>query len=418
MRNELKRRGREAPVAFEDGKLTVDTAALSKGVNVAMTDSAASLRSASGGVQRALAEARVWLGLGRPPPRLRALAPPAPRATVVVGTGPCGAPRATVLARQSAATAQSPLGGLLLLLLAAVAALAVAKGGDRRRERDGKWVRDRSLGGRMVRVQSAAQSFAPPANRWRRTADLHAGGNPLDDEIPATSTAPAHRAGKAYDDPAPPAWWQEPAPVYGAGEARISAAKADARAAIARLNAARVGGASYDAADYLRLRAAGATAACAVEVTAGSSARDALYRGAVELVLREAATPSGALQGADLGALLSGLACDLGVPVARAGTLVAGCEAAAMRAALLDSLAQLRREGTSSLGVQQRLQQLAAQLVALPLPADAAEVELVAAGLESRCSAAERFQLHALFRDGQGSGAAEATVRAALAPLH
>jgi hypothetical protein len=89
-----------------------------------------------------------------------------------------------------------------------------------------------------------------------------------------------------------------------------------------------------------------------------------------------------------------------------------------MRAALLDSLAQLRREGTSSLGVQQRLQQLAAQLVALPLPADAAEVELVAAGLESRCSAAERFQLHALFRDGQGSGAAEATVRAALAPLH
>lgn len=424
MREELAQSGRHRPadaaVRYADGKLTVDAAALSHGVAGVVNDSSAALRVAGGDAKRAVAEARARLGLGRPPARLRASTTPSlgpgVRSVVVVGTGAGGAPRAVVVEGvRSGAAPSAPLGGLLLLFLAAAALLAVVRS-DHRGAAGGKWVRDRSLGGRLVRVEPAARSSAnsSPAGRWRRSEEP-AAPSPLDDDAsPGASQTQQRRAAASA---APPGWWQEPTPVYGVSEARRAAAAADARAAVARLNAARVGGASYSPSDFLLLRASAAAASCTVDVAAGESARDALYRGAVDLALREAASPSGGLQGSLPSLLLSGLALDLALSPARAALLVAGCEAAALRGALLDSLAHLRREGAASLAAQERLLQLGAQLRALPLPADAAEVELVAAGLSARCTAAERRQLHALFCAGNGEGKEAATVAAALAPL-
>jgi hypothetical protein len=203
--------------------------------------------------------------------------------------------------------------------------------------------------------------------------------------------------------------------VYGVGEARRATMLGEARAALSRLNDARVGGGSYDPADFLQLRAAASAAGATVEVTAGESVRDALYRGAAELALREVGGGGSLLQGEAPGPLLSGLALDMRLPPTRAAQIVTTCSAASLNSALLDSLALLRRAGgPQSLEMQERMLRLGAQLRALPLPATAAEVELLAAGLGLRSRPAERQQLLALFRAANGEGEATATVQAAL----
>jgi len=408
-------------VRYASGKLTVDAQQLSKevnrGVSGALGEGGGALRSAQGSAQRALAGVRARLGLSCPPSRMRSrtsLGPPGGRAVVVVGAD--GATRTVVLAaRPARSAAPAPLAGFLLLLAAAAALFMVLRprsaGGE-----GGRWVRDRSLGGRMVRVKAGAaesRGAAGPTVRWRRSGEA-VGPSPLEAEG-AEGEASRARRPSAQQAVALPAWWCEPAPVYGVGEARRATMLGEARAALSRLNDARVGGGSYDPADFLQLRAAASAAGATVEVTAGESVRDALYRGAAELALREVGGRGSLLQGEAPGPLLSGLALDMRLPPTRAAQIVTTCSAASLNSALLDSLALLRRAGgPQSLEMQERMLRLGAQLRALPLPATAAEVELLAAGLGLRSRPAERQQLLALFRAANGEGEATATVQAAL----
>ena len=136
-------------------------------------------------------------------------------------------------------------------------------------------------------------------------------------------------------------------------------------------------------------------------VTAGDTARDALYRGAVEAALTGAAEGPSALAGLTPGALLSGLASDMRLPLRRAGTLVAAATAARVRGSLLDALAQQRRG--QAMEVTMQMAALGALLRELPLAPGAPELELVATGLAGSTTAEERVALLALHRQANGS---------------
>lgn len=85
------------------------------------------------------------------------------------------------------------------------------------------------------------------------------------------------------------------------GAALRASAEAEARRVLGRLNGARVGGRDYEADDFLALRAVCAPAGVTLDVAAGETARDALYRGAVEVALDGAGAGPGALRGATRG---------------------------------------------------------------------------------------------------------------------
>ena len=112
---------------------------------------------------------------------------------------PAQAGRAAVLAPVRSLSA-----GWALLALGCVAlAAALLRGGGRSRDQAGTWVRDRSLGGRLVRVAQPSPG-APRRGNWRGSSG-RGGANPLAEEKeaakrPAKAAAPLRAA-------APPAWW-------------------------------------------------------------------------------------------------------------------------------------------------------------------------------------------------------------------
>jgi hypothetical protein len=413
IRSKLVAQGKLPPraVDYSAGRLTIDAAGLKSSAEAAVVDgsaaAAAAARSLGSGVSRTLADARS--ALSRPPSVVRGRDGAAlrsdERSVVVVSRGAGTAPALQVvsLRPRPRAPANAPAGWALLALAVGVLFLALRPGAGRRAAAAaGVWVRDRSLGGRLVRVTQAEPRAdgAPGATRWKRSADgaRPAGASPLDDAQVAAQakrgagSAAGRRPAAAEDaeDATPaPAWWSEPAPAF-AGASRRAAGAAASRAACARLNAARVGGRVYDPADFLALRAACSDAGAPVEVSS-DTARDALFRGAVEAALTGAVSGPAALTGLTPGGFLTGLAGDLRVPRRRAAQLVAASTAARLRGGLLDCLALLRRG--EQLPAALELSSLGAMLRALPMAPSAPELDLVATSMAARSTHAEREQL-------------------------
>ena len=403
---------RSSALHFSDGKLTLDTAGLRQSAEGALADSSRVARSVSGGVRRTLAEVRS--SLARPPAHLRASAPAVGGRSVVVVTGRDGATALQVVPARGGPAASPPLGWLLLALGLAALLTALRPGRRGGLEAAGRWVRDRSLGGRLVRVQSveAPPAPPPPSARWKRGAGAAPPApSPLDAGEEGAGSPGGSRKGRtaeADDDSAwlAPAWWQQPGAALPVSAARLASGEAEARAALGRLNSCRVGGRQYDPADFLALRAACSASGVTLEVTAGETARDALFRGAVEAALEGASLGARALGGMGPAALLSGLALDMRLPRRRAATLVAAGTAARLRGMVLDGLAQLRRG--EQLPATMQLMAMAAMLRELPMAPKAPELELVATSLETRTSAGERQQLLQLYAAANGAGDASA----------
>jgi hypothetical protein len=437
IRSKLVAQGKLPPraVDYSYGRLTIDAAGLKSSAEAAVVDggaaAAAAARSLGSGVSRTLADARS--ALSRPPSVVRgrdsALLRSGERSVLVVSRGAGAAPALQVVSLRPRARApvSAPAGWALLALAVGVLFMALRPGAGRRAAAAaGVWVRDRSLGGRLVRVaQAEPRADGAPSARWKRSADgsKPVGPSPLDDaDVAAQAKRGAAAAGRRpaatadeEDATPPPAWWSEPAPAF-AGAARKAAGAAESRAACARLNAARVGGREYDPADFLALRAACADAGAPVEVSS-DTARDALFRGAVEAALTGAVSGPAALTGLTPGGFLTGLAGDLRVPRRRAAQLVAASTAARLRGGLLDCLALLRRG--EQLPAALELSSIGAMLRALPMAPSAPELELVATSMAARSTAAEREQLAALCvaANGEDEGILR-TVRDALgAPL-
>jgi hypothetical protein len=433
IRAKLVAEGKVAPrgVDYKAGRLTIDASGLKTSAEGALADggaaAAAAARSLTSGVSRKLKSARA--ALSRPPSVVRGRSSSAFPAgeRMVMTRSVQGTPMVQVVTVRPTplrTTANATAGWALLAAAVLGLVLALRPGSRRAADAAGQWVRDRSLGGRLVRVTTKDPRGASDSNaHWKRTGAraTAAGSSPLDSEEEAAAAAKRAAAAAApgsdeeEDDAAvpAPAWWSEQAPVF-VGAARRAAGATEARAAFARLNAARVGGRDYDPADFVALRVGCADAGAPLEASPnGITARESLFRGAVEASLAAAAGGAAPLAGLAPGALLTGLAADLSIRRRRAATLVGAATAARLRGGLLDCLAQLRRG--EDLPTMLELAALGAMLRALPMAPSSPELELVAGGLAPRSTVTEREQLMALCSTATGDDAAVLrTVREAL----
>ena len=192
-----------------------------------------------------------------------------------------------------------------------------------------------------------------------------------------------------------PAWWSPPAPGYcPSAEGR---ARDGARAALAKLNTKRVGGAAYDETDLADLRDACASARASVaDRVKPESARTGIYKAGVEFALDAAKARSSTRAIGVPATFLTGLADDVGVAPGRAARLVDAAVAARTRGELLQAGAQVRagEEGAAML----TLDGIIGILGTFPPERGSAEFEMVAAGLTSRLTEAERAKLLDAFR--------------------
>jgi hypothetical protein len=389
VRDELAARGKvlpQRPVTFADGRLTIEAGDM-------LADT---VQGVNDGVQRTLRD--VKSALKRPPRRLRG-SDWATSNTVTVVTSRDGTPALQMLPSggSRASQASRTMGSVLLAAGILFVFFAALRPSRRAAHAAGTWVRDRSLGGRLVQV---ADSERPGAGGGRPASVVNPLAADTDDAAKAAQGA-SRSWDAAAEVEAAPLWWVPPPAAAVVSATRKAASESDAKAAVGRLNSARVGGRPYEVADYLQLRAACARGGISVDVTAGDTARDALYRGAVEAALTGAAEGPSALAGLTPGALLSGLASDMRLPLRRAGTLVAAATAARVRGSLLDALAQQRRG--QALEVTMQMAALGALLRELPLAPGAPELELVATGLAGSTTAEERVALLALHCQANGS---------------
>jgi len=252
-------------------------------------------------------------------------------------------------------------------------------GGRRRRGKAGRWVYDRSLGGRRVwvpadvgdedglspggggggggwrggggaaagkgEIMSAADFDALAARAATASVSAAAGGG----AFTASPNAPSSR-GKQQPPPVP-AWWEsaQPARLAGLDAASKAEARGEARRLLGRLEQAKNAGEDYPLAALLALRracqqAGTAPAGEALVEPRTVGGRDALYRAAVDAAVLAAGEPGAVdLGGEDPLRLCAGVAGDLGVADARAVSLLRGRLAGAARARVVEAIAALGR---------------------------------------------------------------------------
>lgn len=279
------------------------------------------------------------------------------------------------------AAALSPLGWAALALAAAVAAAAVLRlrlpwAGGRRGEEKGRWVRDRSLGGKMVFIPDVPIDAPSPGKAAQLWGDDAAWG-----AAPPPAAVPPPAAAEA----APPAWWpaRAPAPVY-CSPARLEELQRTARAVVRDLEDAKVErGADYALSSLREVCLLSQEGNGFAVRAATDSGRDAMLRSGVRAALAAAQERSASLLGGTPpGLFVCQLAGALGVPAARAVQVAHAEVAAASRALLIDAEAAFR--SGQQAGVVNALVKLSGLLEALPLPAGSAEAELVAAGVRQQ----------------------------------
>ena len=266
-------------------------------------------------------------------------------------------------------------------LVVAVARSAAAAS----RRGPGRWVLDRSLGGRRVWLPDPVLN--PPAARQCLNDDLF-----LEDEPPAArAAAPLRPRG-----PTLPTWWAPPAARRAAA---APAAEATARVILRSLEASKLAGADYDVSALASLRLALADSGGAV-APRSTNVRDAILRAAAEAAAAAAASGgSPALRGVTPAALVAGLTADLGAAPGDGANMALAAVAAKARSLLVAAAAETRAAGGSARAALLTLASLAALLTALPLPLDAPQTPMVAAALASRASVGERRALFEAYRD-------------------
>lgn len=248
----------------------------------------------------------------------------------------------------------------------------------RRRRRGGRWVYDRSLGGKRVWVPEGGddddEGFGGSAGGGSGGGGWLGGGKKLQSSsglamsdsdfdalaaraanasvaAGATALSAASQSTKKQAE-AVPAWWEAAQPRRLAGlDARSKAeARAEAQRLLRRMEQAKNAGEDYPLEMLLALRSAcqqagtlpGQGEALVEARTVGG--RDALFRAAVDAAVRAASEPGSVdLGGEDPLRLCAGVAGDLGVDDARAVSAVRGRLAGAARARVVEAIAALGR---------------------------------------------------------------------------
>ena len=375
-------------------------AAVDEAVDAALDRAEAGARGVWDGVRSLAGRAAGGLGVrvsapgGAPAPSFTLSA--TSKATTRLTPPPTYRPRPAVAGEGSltavlwTAAALAVVGGLALL--ARARAQARARG-------PGRWVRDRSLGGRMVWLPDAA------GGAWAKVPTF------IDDEgVPDGETLGATASGltvgtgpaSAQTASALPPWWDAALATRDAP----NPAPPNAVLLLRGLEDSKVAGRDYDIAELVALATVLADAGASVRAST-TNVRDALFRSACEA----AAAAAGGGSPLDIGGmaparLVCGLAGGLGMPVGTAANIACAAVAARARALLVDALAaQREKDETAALLA---LASLSALLDALSLPPGGPYAPVVAAALGGRARPDERATLLQSYAaiDPQGAGAA------------
>lgn len=256
--------------------------------------------------------------------------------------------------------------------------------------RKGRWVYDRSLGGKKIWVAESPEVGE---------GSLETGGmSDLDfDALAAVAAAKVPSASSTQQQSAaqyePPAWWDRPGVLPVSSESERAARRAEAERILRRIEVSKNRGEDYALEDILALRTACMAAGGATLEARTIGARDAIYRAAIDAGIKACLAPGEV----DLGdysplRLAAGVSSDLGLPERRAVGVVQGAVAGACRTRIVEGIATI--EKGDDLGALMALSQLSSLLAGMPvLDSSSQEVALVAGELNSWASVASREKL-------------------------
>lgn len=305
---------------------------------------------------------------------------------------------ATYYSRSSSAVVDSsPLGWWVVAVALMGAGYAIW--GDKLRKfwaqrgpsENGRWVRDRSLGGKLVFVPDATDAPSPRP-LWEdddeftselATAAASRAGRPSGSGAPNTVKSGSAGAVSAPED-VEPTWWAPPAPVGYVSASRKEELARQARATLRELEDYKLQGQDYPLSSLVTLRRVCHEGGGIQVRPPTESGRDSIFRAAVRFAQQAALrqSPANDLGGYEPGRFVSGLANDLTVPAKRAITITHGEVAATCRAALIDTEAAFRAGDENR--VLYSLGRMVATLDAFPLPPGSAEAELVGRTIQSQ----------------------------------
>lgn len=290
--------------------------------------------------------------------------------------------------------------GLLYLILGDK--IAGWLGMHRRQNAGGKWVRDRSLGGKLIFIPDNA-------------ADTSTGGsprNPLawseeDESASTTNTLARGGAGGAgqrmqpYDaardipaistvqrsKDAIPSWWVPPSTASAkyVSKARKEELLRQAKSQLKALEDAKLlQGQDFPLSGLVTLRMLCNQAGDLQVRCHTDSGRDSLLRAAVrysmDAAVQSNTSPSMSLGGYTPAAFIAGIAHDVGTPDQRAITIAHAEAAAACRAAAVDAEAAFRSR--NEVDFARALHRIMSILLAIPLPEDSPEAEMLGRSLQ------------------------------------
>ncbi|GBF98405.1 hypothetical protein Rsub_10470 [Raphidocelis subcapitata] len=274
--------------------------------------------------------------------------------------------------------------------------------------RRGRWVYDRSLGGKKVWV---------PAEEDDHPGDGQLPAGMSDSDFDALTTVAASKAAVGGGGAAaaaaqyePPAWWERPGVLPVSGEAERTRRRSEAERILRRIEQSKNRGEDYALSDILALRAACMAAGGASLETRTVGGRDAIYRAAVDAAVRACLEP-GAVDLGDYSPvkLAAGVASDVGLPERRAVDALRGAVAGACRGRVVEAIASLDKG--DDMGALTALGQLSSLLTRMPvLDESTPEVGLVAGELNSWAPVAVREKILLLMAQID-EGSAELTAR-------
>ena len=234
-----------------------------------------------------------------------------------------------------------------------------------RNQKRGRWIRDRSLGGKMVFIEDAPSQQRP---LWD---DLPS--DDLDVQRKSLVSYGSDVEKEIHEEKVVPLWWAPPAAVKYVSSSRKDELASTAKGILRQLENEKIAlGQDYSLSLLVSLRSCCHNAGGISVTPSTQSGRDSMLRSAVKYAL---SNPKSMLGGYEPSRFISGLAQDLGIPEERAIVIVHSEIAAQCRGALIDAEAAFR-VGDDGL-VSQSLSKIVHALQSFPIPAGTPEMELV-----------------------------------------
>lgn len=279
--------------------------------------------------------------------------------------------------------------------------------------RKSKVIRDRSLGGREVRI-SSSNNPRFGANRsssaFKQTSDPVFGArspNPLDDVRQFSRSEKTLLANKAAPTAVKrqsqlPAWWPPPESYYPVNEEAKERGRREAQIYLQGMLDRRLGGEDFTEHNIMELCQMCRKNGVSVTVPT-TNTRDALYRAASNVALSSCARGGSFILGVaptSTPQFLSNFASAIGIDDERAARIISAAVAARMRSSFMQAWAFLKQ--SRQIDAKKELGATAAILSVFFLGPDSAEVDMVAQGIVPRLELTDRQQLFSIFRDSGG----------------